>query len=71
MKYSRGHLAIPMGHNYVLFGPSRNKQEQHERRSILNALVIKKNKNVHIIVLLLNRTNNINIFKYRLNTSLI
>ena len=42
MIYSRGHLAIPMGH--VLFRLSRNKQEQHERRTILNVLVIKKHK---------------------------
>ena len=47
--------------------------------NILNALVNKKNKNVNIIILLLNRTNKITgrknianvliIFKYRLNTS--
>ena len=80
MKYSCGHFAMLMGH-YVLFWPSRNKQEQHKRRTILNALVIKKNKNVNIITLLLNRKNKVsdrkNIanvlinFKYRSKTSQI
>ena len=77
IKYSRGHFAIPMGHNMS----HRYGEMYYLRRTILNALVIKKNKNVNIIILLLNRTNKVSgrknianiliIFKYRSNTSQI